>query len=129
MSTAAVPPASSTGLGLAGHNRISTQALTSTAKGAAAEHFSVPAQQIRIVWADDGGLLALSISLPLQMPGLERIEQRPEAVERMGGSLWERAHAAKPVLLHRLTELTGARIASVDVRVTGVLLVDGSRVR
>ncbi|MCC3275728.1 MULTISPECIES: hypothetical protein [unclassified Arthrobacter] len=121
------PPALDTGAVLAGHNRISTQALTSTAKAAAAEYFGVPAQQIRVLWRDDQGLLALSLSLPIALPPLNTLT--PAMLELAGGTVWQRAHAAKPVLLQRVAELTGSRLSRVDIRITGALPAEGRRVR
>ena len=121
------PPARENGAGLAGHNRISTQALTSTAKAAASEYFGVPAQQVRVQWADDRGLLALSVSLPIALPPLQTLT--PAMLQRAGGTVRERAHAAKPVLLRRVADLTGSRLSRVDIRITGALPVDGRRVQ
>ena len=114
---------------LAGHNRISTQALSSTAKAAAAELFDVPSAAIRVTWSDDQGMLALSLSLPVSLPALTRIAADPGLVARAGGSIWDRAHAAKPLLKDKVTALTGSLLSRVDIRVTGVQLNEGSRVR
>lgn len=132
MSASALPAApafAGSSPGLAGHTRISTQALTSTAKAVAADFFRVPPAQIRVAWADDQGMLALSLSLPVSLPPLARIAADPELVARTGGSVWERARAAKPVLKDRVTELTGSVVSRVDIRVTGARLDEGSRVR
>jgi hypothetical protein len=115
--------------GLAGHTRISTQALTSTAKEAAAEFFRVPPAQVRVSWSDDQGMLALSLALPVSLPPLARIAADPDLVARTGGSAWDRAHAAKPVLRDTVTALTGSVVSRVDIRITGVRLEEGSRVR
>ncbi|MCQ2000316.1 hypothetical protein N2K95_00800 [Arthrobacter zhaoxinii] len=112
---------------LAGHNRISTQALTSTAKAAASEYFGVPAAQVRVQWTDDHGLLALSVSLPIALPPLQALTEA--MLHRAGGSVWDRAHAAKPVLLERVAELTGSRLSRVDIRITGALPAEGRRVQ
>lgn len=120
-------PAPRTGADLAGHNRISTQALTSTAKAAASEFFGVPASQVRVLWSDDRGLLALSVSLPIALPPLQSLT--PGMLERSGGTVWERAHAGKPVILQRVSELTGARLSRVDIRITGALATEGRRVQ
>ncbi|KAD4060586.1 hypothetical protein GD627_00275 [Arthrobacter yangruifuii] len=120
-------PSRMTGAPLAGHNRISTQALTSTAQAAAAEYFGVPAQQVRVQWADERGLLALSVFLPIALPPLQTLT--PAMLQRSGGTVWERAHAAKPVLLRRVAELTGSRLSRVDIRITGALPAEGRRVR
>ncbi|MDK1360483.1 hypothetical protein QNO00_09400 [Arthrobacter sp. zg-Y1219] len=125
----AAAPAADRNAGLAGHNRISTQALTSTAKAAAAEFFGVPPAAIRVTWSDDQGMLALSLSLPVSLPALNRIAADPGLVDRAGGSVWDRAHAAKPLLKDKVTALTGSLVSRVDIRVTGVQLHEGSRVR
>ena len=114
---------------LAGHNRISTQALTSTAKAAAAEFFRVPPAQIRVSWSDDQGMLALSLALPASLPPLTRIAVDPGLVDRVGGSVWDRAHEAKALLKDKVTELTGSLVSRVNVRITGVQVDEGSRVR
>lgn len=118
-----------TGAEPAGRNRISTQALTSTAKAAAAEYFGVPPQQVRVLWADDRGLLALSLSLPVALPPLQTLQRHPGMLERAGGTVWDRAHAAKPVLMQRVSELTGSQLSRVDIRITGALLAEGRRVQ
>ncbi|WAP51862.1 hypothetical protein OL239_00315 [Arthrobacter sp. ATA002] len=122
-------PAADRNSGLAGHNRISTQALTSTAKAAAAEFFDVSPASIRVGWSDDQGMLAMALSLPVSLPALTRIAADPGLVTRSGGSVWDRAHAAKPYLLEKVTALTGSLVSRVDIRVTGVQLSQGSRVR
>ncbi|MBD7995012.1 hypothetical protein H9639_06855 [Arthrobacter sp. Sa2CUA1] len=123
------PAGTRTAAKLAGHNRISTQALTSTAQAVAAEYFGVPASAIRVTWSDDEGLLALSLALPVTMPPLDAVVKDPGLVERTGGSVWQRVHAAKPLLLQRITYLTGSILSLVDIRVTGIRVQEGSRVR
>ncbi|GAA3291916.1 hypothetical protein ACFFON_00420 [Arthrobacter citreus] len=125
----AASPAGARTSGLAGHNRISTQALTSTAKAAAAEFFDVPPSAIRVAWSDDQGMLAMSLSLPVSLPALNRIAADPGLIARSGGSVWDRAHAAKPFLKDKVTGLTGSLVSRVDIRVTGVQISEGSRVR
>lgn len=74
-------------------------------------------------------MLALSLSLPVSLPALTRIAADPGLVARAGGSIWDRAHAAKPLLKDKVTALTGSLLSRVDIRVTGVQLNEGSRVR
>jgi hypothetical protein len=114
---------------LAGHNRISTQALTSLAQAATAEAFDVPAQDVRVSWADDDGLLALSVGTPVTIPDLAALVRDPGRVDRLGGSVRERAVAAKGSILSRVAELSGARISRVDIRITGTRVREGGRVR
>jgi hypothetical protein len=115
--------------GLAGHNRISTQALTSLAQYAAAEALGVPAQDVRADWSDDAGLLALSIVAPIRIPSLAAVVRDPRRVDAIGGTIWDRTVAAKAVILARVTELSGSSLSRVDIRISGVRITEGGRVR
>lgn len=125
MSSAAGTVAGST---MAGHNRISTQALTSVARAAAAEALGVVPHDVRADWSDDDGLLALSLVLPIRIPSLTSVLRDPGRVAGFGGSIWERAVAAKSVILARVTELSGAQLSRVDIRISGAAITEGGRV-
>ena len=90
------------GAAMAGHNRISTQALTSVARAAAGEALGVPAHDVRADWSDDDGLLALSLVMPVAVPNLTAVLRDPGRVAGFGGSIWERAVAAKAEILRRV---------------------------
>ncbi len=111
-----------------GHNRISTQALTSTAKAVAAEAFNIPPRSIRADWTDDGGLLALSLALPVAIPALDRVRRDPSVIDGFGGTVWNRASSAKSIILERVIQLTGSRLSRVDIRFTGIVVTGGGRV-
>jgi hypothetical protein len=115
--------------GLAGHNRISTQALTSVARAAAAEALGVPPQDVRADWSDDDGLLALSLVTPIAVPSLTAVLRDPGRVAGFGGSIWDRAVAAKGDILRRVTELSGAQLSRVDIRISGATVSERRRVR
>jgi hypothetical protein len=117
------------GTGLAGHNRISTQALTSVARAAAAEALGVPPQDVRADWSDDDGLLALSLVTPIAVPSLTAVLRDPGRVAGFGGSIWDRAVAAKGDILRRVTELSGAQLSRVDIRISGATVSERRRVR
>ncbi|WP_159705339.1 hypothetical protein [Arthrobacter sp. 18067] len=114
---------------LAGHNRISTQALTSLARAAAAEALGVPATDIRADWADDDGLLALSIVAPISIPSLTEVLRDPMRVQGFGGSIWDRAVAAKASVLETVTRLSGSQLSRVDIRISGAHVTEGGRVQ
>ena len=114
---------------LAGHNRISTQALTSLAKAAAAEALGVPAQDVRADWSDDDGLLALSLVAPINVPPLKAVAADAGKVPAFGGSIWDRTVAAKARILATVTALSGARLSRVDIRISGVRISEGGRVK
>lgn len=114
---------------MAGHTRISTQALTSVAQAAAAEALGVPPHEVRADWSDDDGLLALSLVAPITIPPLTTVLRDPERVAGFGGSVWDRAVAAKAEILRRVTELSGASLSRVDIRISGASVNEGGRVR
>ncbi|HEU4668804.1 MAG TPA: hypothetical protein VFS79_14205 [Arthrobacter sp.] len=114
---------------LNGHNRISTQALTSLAKVAAAQALGVDAQEVRADWTDDDGLLALSLVAPISAPPLRAAARDPRRLEAFGGSIWERAVSAKAHILTTVAELSGAQLSRVDIRISGVRISHGGRVQ
>ncbi|RNL49891.1 hypothetical protein [Arthrobacter oryzae] len=114
---------------LAGHNRISNQALTSVARAAAGEALGVPPHAVRAEWSDDDGLLALSLVTPIAVPPLGAVLRDPMRVTALGGSIRERVVAAKTRILHRVTELSGAKLSRVDIRISGATVREGGRVR
>ena len=114
---------------LAGHTRISTQALTSVARAAAAEALGVEAHDIRADWADDDGLLALSIVAPISVPALTEVLRDPQRVQGFGGSIWDRAVAAKAFVLETVTRLSGSQLSRVDIRISGAHVTEGGRVQ
>ncbi|OUM43365.1 hypothetical protein [Arthrobacter sedimenti] len=114
---------------MSGHNRITTQALTSTAQAAAAEVLGVQPAQVRASFSDDRGLLALLLALPLPVPPLTRVLDDPGIVDSFGGPLWARADAARTPILERVQELTGARLSRVDIRIIGSTVAKGVRVQ
>jgi hypothetical protein len=114
---------------LNGHNRISTQALTSLAKAAAAHALGVDAQDVRADWTDDDGLLALSLVTPISAPPLRAAARGPHPLEGFGGSIWDRAVSAKAHILTTVAELSGAQLSRVDIRISGVRISQGGRVQ
>ena len=43
----------------------------------------------------------------------------PARVAAFGGPIWDRAVAAKAEILRRVTELSGAQLSRVDIRISG----------
>ncbi|GAB5078656.1 hypothetical protein [Arthrobacter sp. AD-310] len=117
------------GQALSGHNRISTQALTSLAKAAAAAALGVDAQDVRADWTDDDGLLALSLVSPISIPPLKDVVLDPGRVQTVGGSIWDRTVQAKARILETVTDLSGAQLSRVDIRISGARISEGGRVR
>ncbi|MBW4093941.1 MAG: hypothetical protein HIU81_00255 [Acidobacteria bacterium] len=114
---------------LAGHNRINAAALGSIAKMATAKAFDVSAADVRVSFADDGGLLALSVAVPIGIPPLMDVVHNPAKVAALGGTVWDRAVAAKGIIGATVGELTGSELSRVDIRITGAKHVTGRRVQ
>jgi hypothetical protein len=114
---------------LGGHNRISTQALSSLAKAAAAQYLGVDAEDVRADWTDDDGMLALSLVTPISIPPLNAVVVDPSRVESALGSIWDRTVKAKARILATVTELSGARLSRVDIRISGAKISEGGRVK
>jgi hypothetical protein len=123
------PAPVASGQALSGHNRISTQALTSLAKAAAAQALGVDAQEVRADWTDDDGLLALSLVAPISIPSLPSVVLDPARVQASGGSMWERTVRAKAAILETVSELSGSRLSRVDIRISGAKISTGGRVQ
>jgi CO/xanthine dehydrogenase Mo-binding subunit len=114
---------------LAGHTRISTQALTSLAQTVAADALGVLPNDVRADWSDDDGLLALAIASPIRIPPLHAVLRDPARADAFGGSVWDRAVAAKAIILARVAELSGSQLRRVDIRISGARIMEGGRVQ
>ena len=112
-----------------GHNRISTQALTSLAKAAAAQYLGVDAEDVRADWTDDDGMLALSLVTPISIPPLKAVVADAARVDAAGGSIRDRTVRAKARILATVAELSGAQLSRVDIRISGAKISEGGRVR
>lgn len=97
---------------LAGHTRIGAQALSNAARGIAGNLFEVEPYLVRVFLRDDAGYLALSIHLPLSLSSSRT-------------SLLHNARIQRPILGQQFTELTGALVSKVDIRITGVIATAG----
>lgn len=114
---------------LAGHTRVSTEALTSVAKFAASQVLLAPPAQVRVQWSDDAGALALSISSAMGAPSLPDLRRNPERLEQGGGTVLARATAAKAQILGEVERLTGSQLSRVDIRISGLVPSSNGRVR
>ncbi|MCQ9162642.1 hypothetical protein [Arthrobacter sp. STN4] len=117
------------GRGLSGHTRISTQALTSVARAAAAAVFGVAPAAVRVSWSDDAGSLALNVSSPISVPSLAAVRRQPGRVANTGGTVADRATAAKRGILEQVEHLTGSQLSRVDVRISGIQSTNEGRVQ
>lgn len=97
---------------LAGYTRIGAHALSNAARGIAGNLFDVEPYLVRVFLRDDAGYLALSIHLPLSLRSSRT-------------SMLHHARTQRPILGQQFTELTGALVSRVDIRITGVIATTG----
>jgi hypothetical protein len=50
-------------------------------------------------------------------------------VEVIGGSIWDRTVRAKARILETVTDLSGAQLSRVDIRISGARISEGGRVQ
>lgn len=124
--TAATPartdpaPAGRNGTGRDGRTRVTKAALTHTTEAVVAEVFGVPRRDVRVSLADDGGALGVTVSVPLPAPTLLQAARNPQAVQRGGGTLFERAEKARSKIRVTASRVTGSEVGRIDIRLTGI---------
>ena len=101
-----------------GQVAISPRALSRIVQAIAADELRVAANEVVVELSDDQGLLAVSISSPLQLPRLGT----PGSV----GGL-QRCQSARNAIETRTTEITGGTIRTVTIRVTRARVLQESR--
>lgn len=106
--------------GRAGHTRITRSALTHTAEAVAAAAFGVPRREVRVALADDDGALGITVSVPLPAPSLLQAAQDPSAVERGGGTVFDRADRARNGIRETAQQVTGSQVGRIDIRLTKI---------
>lgn len=96
----------------AGYTRVSAQALTGTARAAAAQAFAVDPSLVRAFLRDDSGYLALDIHLPVSLSAADGAFR---------GTVLDQVRQKRAQIGEHFTALTGSLVSRVDVRVTGIV--------
>jgi uncharacterized alkaline shock family protein YloU len=116
----AAPLPATSGTARLGRNRIASKALNRVVAAVTAEALGVSASTVGVDLADSRGLLALTVSTPIRVVALGRVEREPSSVIRSGGPILDRVAAAQETIRTRVQDLTGSSIARVTVKVTGI---------
>lgn len=119
----------SVGTPRAGHTRISARAMKRVVEAAAAEAFRIPSRDVHATVDDAHGDLGISLAVPLQLPTLADAARNPQAVSAGGGTVYDRAAAARARIIRRTHEVAGASVGRVDIRITGIRKTPETRVR
>ena len=104
----------------AGHTRISSQALTRTLEAITADAFAAPVKSVQARLRDQRGEIWVSVAVPAAIPPLTQAARNPAAAAEHGGSLYDRADAARRRIIDRARQLTGYTVGRVDIRLSGL---------
>lgn len=126
MSAAATTPA---GAAQRGRTRITSKALNRVVSAVTADALGVDSGRVGVDLADRDGLLGLTVTTPIRVVSLARIESDASVVGRSGGTIVDRSRQAQETIRDRVTEITGSSIDSVTVKVSGVDIQPEERVR
>lgn len=121
--------AASASSGSAGRTRITAKALNRLVAAVAADALGVAAGAVSVDLADTAGQLAVTVRSPLRVVALSRVQDDRGIVARTGGTLLERAAAAQQQIRSRAATLSGSKISTVTVRLTGVDVQPERRVK
>ncbi|ROQ30969.1 hypothetical protein EDF46_3481 [Frondihabitans sp. PhB188] len=114
---------------LPGRTKIAPRALDRVVSAVTADALGVNSKTVSVDLNDDGGNLSLTVSAPIRVPSLLRIENEPGVVDRQGGPLLARAKTAQEQIRTRVQQLTGNQVARVIVKITGVDIQEEGRVK
>lgn len=117
------------GVAAGGRTRITARALERVAAAAAGEALGVPGGGVAVELHDDEGRLDLTLRTAVRTVSLGRAIEEPLALERMGGPLLERTARAQTEIRQRVQDLTGYRVSTVVLHLTGAVVRRERRVR
>ncbi|WP_291039898.1 hypothetical protein [Herbiconiux sp.] len=112
-----------------GRNRIAAKALNRVVAAVTADALDVKASRVGVDIADEKGLLVLTVSTPIRVVSLNRVQAGSDVVARTGGSVVDRAAAAQETIRDRVRALTGSAVSRVVVRLTAADIREEDRVR
>jgi len=110
------------GEGLPGRTVISSRAVGRVVSAVTADALRVTASDVSVDLSDDQSRLAVTARSPIHVSPLGDIGRRST------GTLLERLTKAQESIRERSSTLTGSTIGRVDLRITGVDLVERRRV-
>ena len=112
-----------------GRNRITSKALNRVVSAVTADELGVNAGKIGVDLGDHEGALSLTITTPIRVVSLDRVQSDTSVVARSGGSILDRTARAQETIRTKVSSLTGSSIARVTVRVSGVDIQPEERVK
>ncbi|MEO6827148.1 MAG: hypothetical protein ABI255_07195 [Microbacteriaceae bacterium] len=112
-----------------GRTTVTPRALSSLVCALTADIFGVAARAVRVDLSDQQGLLALTIRTPVRVAALTSLQHSPRVAGASGGTLVQQTARAHALIRGRVTELSGAQIGHITIRLSGIHAEEGSRVR
>ena len=103
----------------AGHTTITAAAMRKVVEAVGATAFGIPAGDVHASLADENGQLSVSLALPVAIPSLLQAARNTPLVHD-GGTLYQRAAAARAEIIDRTREVAGTTVGRVDISITGI---------
>ena len=112
-----------------GRTRITARALERVAAAVTGEAFGSPGDRVKVDLTDHDGDLDLAVTTGIRTVTLTRAMEEPRAIERLGGSILQRATRAEETIRNRVAELTGSTVRQVAIHFTDIHIQQERRVR
>ncbi len=109
-----------------GRTQVARKALDRIVSAISADALGVAPRTPKVELVDSAGDLALVVSSPIRVSALSTSQAGGEPRSR---TVLEHAEHAQVEISRRVTEITGSKVASVVIRVTGAEIKDERRVR
>lgn len=112
-----------------GRTRITSRALERVAAAVTGEAFEAPGDRVTVDLTDHDGALDITVSTGIRTISLGRAIDDPGAIDRLGGSILQRAERAEETIRDRVGELTGSTVRQVRIHLTTAHVQQERRVR
>lgn len=112
-----------------GQTTVTPRALDRMAAAIAAEFFGVMPNAVDVKVADHHGLIGLTIATPIPVPVLTATEQHATRAQPDQQPILQQVTTAQDHLHQRFTDLTGAQVGHVTIRVNGITTDDRRALR
>ncbi|KIS26176.1 hypothetical protein TV39_19040 [Arthrobacter sp. SPG23] len=101
---------------------MTSRALTQAVEAVAAQAFGLPAGTVKAKLRDDGGLLAITVAVPLAAPPLLDLAAADPAAEGRAEpvmpTVFEQSDMARAAIIKHTSAVTGTTVSRVDIRLT-----------
>jgi hypothetical protein len=112
-----------------GRTVITARAIEKIVRAVTADQFDVDLKHVSADMTDDGGRLDLAIRTSIRVVSIERVQQDPHVLDRVGGSITERAARGEAAIIEQVAVMTGSTVSRIALRFTSADIRQERRVR